>query len=257
MGRSSPLTAAPGSRSTRTGAGTARLALDDGGGVTLATFSADGRRLLTKGHQHIKPDGSPKGESKYVGELVLWDAATGKRLQKLTADANRVSTLALDRAGALAATADRPTDPRYYNKPKPDAAIQIWDAATGAELKRIPGEATSLAFSPDGTRLAVTRNVPGGPALRVADPATGKIVWQNADVKLALGAVAFSPDGKLLATAGTDRVARLWDAATGKPRGTLVGHAGRVTCLAFRADGKRLITGGDEGIAYVWDVAGK
>src|SRR5207253_2708011 len=87
----------------------------------------------------------------------------------------------------------------------------------------------------------------------------------------AVKAVAFSPDGKLLASGGTDRRIILWEvpSAGSKPppqlaeRGYLDGHQGNVACLAFSPDGKLLASGSDPVVrggpaeVKVWDVAAK
>jgi len=65
--------------------------------------------------------------------------------------------------------------------------------------------------------------------------------------------VAYSPDGKWLATAGDDRTARIWDAATGAPRAT-VRHAGGVAAVAFSPDSRLMATCGNERVVRVWDV---
>ena len=65
--------------------------------------------------------------------------------------------------------------------------------------------------------------------------------------------VAFSPDGRLLATASHDKTARLWDPATGHCQRTLTGHTGPVTGVAFSPDGLLLATASNDKTARVWD----
>jgi WD40 repeat protein len=67
--------------------------------------------------------------------------------------------------------------------------------------------------------------------------------------------VAYSRDGKLLATASYDGTVKVWDAETGRPLATLEGHEGKVRHVAFAPDGKRLATAGEDRTARVWDVA--
>jgi WD40 repeat protein len=71
----------------------------------------------------------------------------------------------------------------------------------------------------------------------------------------AVYSAVFSPNGKRIVTASTDKTARLWDAETGKPIGEpLSGHEGEVTSAAFSPDGKRIVTSSSDKTVRLWDA---
>ena len=66
--------------------------------------------------------------------------------------------------------------------------------------------------------------------------------------------VAFSADGKRLASASKDQTVKVWDATNGQETLTLKGHTGPVTSVAFSPDGKRLASASNDQTVRVWDV---
>jgi hypothetical protein len=132
-------------------------------------------------------------------------------------------------------------------------AVRIWNTADGQQLQEI-GQyvaATTVAFSPDGNRLAT-----GGEdnSARIWDVTTGQQI-QELRHDGAVTTVAFGPDGNRPATGGEDNSARIWNVATGKQIQELP-HNGAVTTVAFSPDGNRLATGSEDNSARIWDFSG-
>jgi WD40 repeat protein/DNA-binding SARP family transcriptional activator len=208
--------------------------------VHSAAFSPSGMEVATAGED---------------GTARIWSVRPPSELGTIQAHTGYVLALALSPDGQTAATAGQ------------DGMVRLWDVATGKEtLTLAAGMAGApqfaVAFSPDGKRLAAS-----GQELeaRVWDLPAGGLVLSlrghatplEPDDWLFLGiqSITYSPDGTLLATAGADGTARIWDANTGEQLSVLAGHTRRLNSVAFSPDGKQVATGSDDATARVWDVA--
>ncbi len=136
--------------------------------------------------------------------------------------------------------------------------VRIWDAATGAELKKIDGFAdrvVALAFSPDSKLIATAGGAPTEDGeVKVFDVSTGKQVIdiKGAHSDTAFG-VSFSPDGKMLASCGADKFVKIFEIPSGKPVKSFEGHTHHVMDVGWKNDGKFLASAGADNAIKVWD----
>ena len=137
--------------------------------------------------------------------------------------------------------------------------LVIWNTETLAPEKQLTDGLTdriaAIRFLPDGKQFVVADGrVAENGAVRLIDTASGAIVksWTaHADTIFDL---AVSSDGKLLATAGGDKLVKIWDLATQQELAKLEGHTAQVFALAFNPDATQLVSGGADQQLKVWDV---
>jgi dipeptidyl aminopeptidase/acylaminoacyl peptidase len=137
--------------------------------------------------------------------------------------------------------------------------VVLWNAAELAAERVVRDELTdriaALAFTPDGQHLAIGDGRIGeAGVVRLLAVKTGtyEAHWQgHTDV---IGDLAMSADGKLLASAGADRLVKVWDLATRKEAARIEAHSTQVLTVGFNPDGTQLVTGGADQQLKAWDV---
>jgi WD40 repeat protein len=224
--------------------GTERLTVE---GTRPATFTANGKAFAVGNHDHdlllldanrgttihrlnhratvtavaAFSDGMTLASVDSWGDRYLWNVDNGKvrlRLRNQTGRAHELRAVAVSPDGKLVATSDQ------------ERRIELWDSTTGETVKVLGGHKA------DGERREFGRE--------------GRILG-------ALNALAFSPDGRSLASAAEDDAVIVWEVATGAKRLVLRGPGDRMNSVLFTPDGRRLVSSGIEGTILVWDVFGR
>jgi WD40 repeat protein len=224
------------------------------GKITKIAFAADG--TLVAGDDQ--------------GDLRLWNLQTGeeKTLPNLKNDKRGISGLAAGPGSLLASATAR------------GGNIFLWDIASGEKVGTPFGQGGErkrwfydLSFTRDGSRLAAADVRSGRTTVwdigtpGFAEAPTALFILKNWKHELnpaenpngmLVNSVAFSWDGRLLATGNRDDTASLWDGTTGEHRVSLTGHSAPVRKVSFNSDASRLATASEDGTAVVWDtVTGK
>jgi WD40 repeat protein len=198
-----------------------------GGLVWAARFTPDGDQVLTIGGNDAR----------------LWDTNTREQVVRFSPH------------GAVA-DVDLSSDGRLLVTGSWDQSAKLWDAATGAAVRKLDGVhkgyINSVQFSPDGKQV-LTASDDG--TVRLWDATSGKPTeptfgGHQGRVRQA----RFNTDGSKIVTSSNDKTARVWNAETGTEELVLQGHDWAVLCGEFSHDGQRIITGGEDNVAIIWDA---
>jgi WD40 repeat protein len=190
----------------------------------------------------FSPDGQMLASSGKDGFVRLWETETGKEGPRLGKQSSWVPALAFAADGKTLASGGV------------DDTIALWDLVKRAKIAEFPASQTrirALAFNPVGSGPLFA----GGDnnEIRAWDPARQRALPAGDGHRGPVLALAFSPNGKLLASAGDDATVRLWDASTGRLTVKPLQHRQVVHAIAFAPDGELLAAGDQDETVIFWD----
>jgi WD40 repeat protein len=135
--------------------------------------------------------------------------------------------------------------------------IRLWDPTTGDTRASFPGDPLglrALVFAPDTATLASAGT--GDKDVKLWSIATQENISTLSGYEAGVLNLAFSPDGRLIATGSRDGSVRIWDVAKARTLATLNAHQGSVLSLAFSPDGQTLATVGEDRLGKLWNLTG-
>ena len=258
-----------------------------GNGVYQVAFSPDGKYLATAdlfgrvrlwnmatkqppltleadkqvlGAVAFSPDTQLLASTNGDGAIRLWNPATGQPAGESLHDNGMgdMYGMAFSPTGQVLASADL------------DGTVRLWNTSDGQIVRTLnvtnpAGGVASVAFSPNGRVLATMDNLndsqdafigDGDGSVRLWDPSTGQLI-HTLNVRH-MQAMAFSPDGRTLATIGENSSVQLWNLASGTLTGTLPATKNLdsgVSQVAFSPNGKLLATADANGTIQLWDTS--
>lgn len=182
------------------------------------------------------PDGRFIFGDRHAGEIGVWDADTFELLRTISCGAVLGGCLSISPDGSSVATSSG-----------------VYDAKSGRQLLSFPG-VSAVAFAPDGIRLATGSH---DRSFRLWDTGSGKLLSRSEEHEDCVLCLAWSPDGKTLATGTGGHDSRnfllhLWDADTVREVGRLKGHQSWITSVVWLPDGRKLATGSQDGTIRIW-----
>ena len=242
-----------------------------GDGKRLATSCADhtvkiwnaetGMDALTLSHDStwvngvaFRPDGRQVVTACIDKKVRLFEVADGQLRQTFDDRFGAVWDVTFSPDGTLIASASG-----EWTRPKELGQVTIRNTATGEvkhKLRAHAGLVRKSVFRPDGKRLATAggENSAESGVVKVWDLDTGLEILSCRGHTTGLIALAYSPDGRFLASAGWDNTVRLWDADTGVEVSRFQGFVGPIWKVAFDRDGTHIASVCEDATVRIWEV---